>query len=216
MNEAIVVQRPAAVSTPPPELLLLFHGVGSSAEDLLPLGRALAARRPGAWIVSVRSPYPSDLGSGWQWFSVQGITEANRAARVDAALPAFRQTVDSWQHETGVDSAATTLIGFSQGAIMALEATQAGTSPAGRVVSIAGRFVTPPRIAPAHTSLHLLHGEEDPVMPVASSIDAQARLQFLGAASTLDRFPGLGHGMDGRVVECILRRLPTETAAAQA
>jgi len=42
MNDAIVVQRPLAASTSPAELLLLFHGVGSCAEDLLPLGRALA------------------------------------------------------------------------------------------------------------------------------------------------------------------------------
>jgi len=87
MNEAIVVRRPAAASASPAELLLLFHGVGSSAEDLVPLGRALAAQRSGAWIVSVRSPDLSDLRSGWQWFSVRGITEANRPARVDARCP---------------------------------------------------------------------------------------------------------------------------------
>jgi len=215
MNEAIIVQRPASASTAPAELLLLFHGVGSSAEDLLPLGRALAAQRPGAWIVSVRSPDPSDLGSGWQWFSVQGITEANRPARVNAALPAFLRGVAWWQGETGVAPEATTLIGFSQGAIMALEATQHhGPSPAGRVMSIAGRFSQAPRIAAAQTQLHLLHGELDQVMPIALAVDAQARLQLLGAAATLDRFPGLGHGIDARVVERILRRLPSETPVA--
>ena len=73
-RDDILIQRPAAprVAT---ELLLLFHGVGSSAEDLRPLGQMLAERRPLAWVVSVRSPDASDLGQGWQWFSVQGEHE---------------------------------------------------------------------------------------------------------------------------------------------
>lgn len=211
MNDAIVVQRPPAATTPSTELVLLFHGVGSRAEDLLPLGRALAAQRPGAWVVSVRSPDPSNLGSGWQWFSVQGITEANRAERMAGAMPSFLQTVTTWQREAGAGPQATTLIGFSQGAIMALESTQQTESPAGRVIAIAGRFAQAPRQAPAHTRVHLLHGEQDPVMPVRLAVEAREQLQALGAASTLDRFPGLGHGIDARVVECVQRRLVTQT-----
>jgi phospholipase/carboxylesterase len=140
MQDALVIQRPEASVTPPAELLLLFHGVGSSAEDLRQLGEALAGQRPGAWVVSVRSPERSEFGAGWQWFSVQGVIEASRPARVAAAMPAFLQTVEAWQRDTGVPAAHTTLIGFSQGAIMALESTQQGEATAGRVVAIAGRF----------------------------------------------------------------------------
>jgi phospholipase/carboxylesterase len=32
-------------------------------------------------------------------------------------------------------------------------------------------------------------------------------LQALGADVTLDRFPGLGHGIDARVLSAIVRRL---------
>ena len=211
MNDAIVVQRPPATETSPAELLLLFHGVGSRAEELVPLGRALAAQRPGAWVVSVRSPDPSNLGSGWQWFSVQGITEANRAERVAGAMPTFLQTIEMWQREAGAGPQATTLIGFSQGAIMALESTQQEVSPAGRVIAIAGRFAQAPRHAPLHARVHLLHGDQDAVMPVRLAVEAHEQLQTLGAASTLDRFPGLGHGIDARAVECVQRRLETQT-----
>jgi len=46
MQDDLIIQRPDAAADA--ELLLLFHGVGSSAQDLQPLGQALAARRPGA------------------------------------------------------------------------------------------------------------------------------------------------------------------------
>jgi len=213
MNSDLIVQRPSKAATSPAELLLLFHGVGSSPEDLLPLGHALAKQRPGAWVVNVRSPDRSDFGAGWQWFSVQGITESNRAARVSGAVPAFLATVAAWQREAGVGPAATALIGFSQGAIMSLEATQQGLTPAGRVIAIAGRFAEPPRLAPLHTRVHLLHGEQDRVMPVGLSVEAQSRLAALGAESTLDQFPGLAHGIDAQVVACIDRRLGALEAA---
>jgi len=196
-----IVQRPAA----PKQLLLLFHGVGSSARDLEPLGKALAPHQPDAAIVGVQAP--EAVGRGWQWFSVEGVTEADRPARIAAAMPRFVQAVRQWQKACAVGPAATTLIGFSQGAIMALEATQLDSPPAGRVIALSGRFARPPRIAHTSSRTHLMHGDADAVMPVRGAVDALEQLQALGAAVTLDRFPGLGHGIDRRVVDAVVRRL---------
>ncbi len=206
MQDAVIVQRPGSPRPGPAELVLMFHGVGSSAENLRPLGEVLAATLKHAWIVSVGSPDASELG-GWQWFSVQGVTEANRPARVAATLPRFVENIARWQREAGVDAAATTLIGFSQGAIMALESTQLAQPPADRVVAIAGRFAQTPRVAPARARLHLMHGDQDRVMPVALAIEAVERLRALGGHVTLDRFAGLGHGIDAGVARRIAERL---------
>lgn len=203
MKDDLLIQRPAAAT----RLVLLFHGVGASAEDLLPLGQALAARQPQAWVVSVRSPDPCDLGRGWQWFSVQGVTEANRPARVAAAMPRFLQAVRDWQRESGVGADATALVGFSQGAIMALESTQLSETPAERVLAMAGRFAQPPRVAPPQVVLHLLHGEQDRVMPLALAADAAMRWRTLGGRATLDSFPDLGHGIDQRMLARLAENL---------
>lgn len=204
MSDAILIQQPAE---PSGELILLFHGVGAQPGDLVPLGHALAQRQPSAWVVSVRSPDPSDLGRGWQWFSVVGVTEDNRPARVAETLPRFVDTVRHWQRQSGVGASGTTLIGFSQGAIMALESTQHASGLAGAVVSIAGRFAQPPRTAPEGTRIHLLHGDADAVMPVRLARDAADALTRLHAEVTLDVFPGLGHGVDARVLAAIGQRL---------
>lgn len=204
MQDSIIVHQPA---TPPTQLILLFHGVGSRAEDLQPLGQVLGRHFVDACIVSVRSPDASDLGAGWQWFSVRGVDEANRPARVADAMPRFVQTVQHWQGETRLDTAATTLIGFSQGAIMALESTQQPVPLAGRVIAIAGRFAQSPCRAPQNTHVHLMHGDADPVMQVRLSELALAQLQTLGAPATLDRFADLGHGIDARVLQRIIERM---------
>ena len=140
METSIVVQRPVVTTTTKNKLVLIFHGVGSSATDMLPLGRSIASFHPDAWVVSINSPDPCEHGSGWQWFSVQGITEANRPSRVVAAMPRFQETIKHWQGISGADATCTWLIGFSQGAIMALESTQQPQGNSSRVVAIAGRF----------------------------------------------------------------------------
>jgi phospholipase/carboxylesterase len=205
MND-LIIQRPTHANA----LCLLFHGVGASAASLQGLGQQLAQWQPKAIVVSVQAPHPADFSGGWQWFSVQGVTPDNRAARAAAAMPAFLQAVSGWQQETGLTPAQTTLIGFSQGAIMSLAASQQAIAPAGRVVALAGRFPQPPQHAATGTQFHLLHGQADAVVPAQSSVDAQVQLQALGAAVTLDLLPGLGHGVDA----AMLQRLQARLAAA--
>lgn len=202
----LLIQQPATDGSTE-QLFLLFHGVGSNAQDLRGLATALAARHPRAWVVNVQSPDPSDLGQGWQWFSVRGITDDNRPQRVAAALPAFLQAIARWQRRSGVPSGRTTLMGFSQGAIMALAATQQQPAPATRVVAMAGRFATPPLHAPTDIRIHLLHGQADVVVPAQGSVDAHARLQALQADVTLDLIPGLSHGIDEQMASRLWQRL---------
>jgi phospholipase/carboxylesterase len=210
-DASILVARPHA----PAALVLLAHGVGASADDLLPLAQAIARARPQAMVVSMDAPDAFDMGgavamAGRQWFSLQGITEASRPARVAAALPAFARMVRQWQQEGGLAARQTTLVGFSQGAIMALESTQDGPPPAARVVAIAGRLAQPLREAPRDVAFHLIHGEDDAVIAARESMDAAAALRGRGARATLDIVPALGHGIDTRVTARVLDYLAAD------
>ena len=202
MSEALVLQSPAA----PKALFLLFHGVGASQHDLAPLGSRLAREFPDAAVVSVPAPDDSDLGRGLQWFSVLGVTESSRPQRVAATLPRFLDTVRHWQQRMGVAPADTTLVGFSQGAIMALEAAHAQPPVAARVVALSGRYAELPQAAPA-ARVHFLHGAADPVIPAAQAEAAARRLEELKAAVTLDVLPGLGHGISRQAEDLLVQRL---------
>jgi phospholipase/carboxylesterase len=193
MNQplALILQRPPQAA----QLILLFHGVGSNAQSLADLGQAYARAFPQAMVVAVDAPYPSELAPGGrQWFSVLGVTEENRPERVAAALPAFEYAVRYWQQQAGVDAAGTALVGFSQGAIMALEAALRPEPVAARIVAIGGRFARLPE-QPLHEggSIHLLHGKADTVMPYRHAIEAAYRLKSLGADFTADVLPLIGH-----------------------
>jgi phospholipase/carboxylesterase len=211
MSNTLVVARPSGQAA---QLFLLFHGVGASAQGMAPLGRLLAAQFPESAVVCVESPYASDLGSGWQWFSVRGITEENRPQRIAQVMPVFRGTVKRLQDEISVTAAETTLIGFSQGAIMALESLRESPVTSERVVSLAGRLAAPLARVEAGITVHLIHGENDGVVPVQAAREARDNLAGLGGGVTLDVLGNVGHGIDSTVVIALQRRLRESGAAA--
>ena len=194
----------------PEQLLLLLHGVGADGRSMAPLAQALRAEFPQAAIVAPDAPNPFDAGgAGRQWFSVRGIDEASRVPRSAAALAPLADWVRATQQRLGVGPAATALVGFSQGAIMALELSAAEDGLAGRVLAFAGRYARLPDAAPRHTTLHFFHGGADPVMPAAH---ARAALEHLGALhgdATIDIAEGVGHELHPVLLQCALQRLRT-------
>lgn len=204
MNSSIVIQQPAELTK---QLFLLFHGVGSNPESFRSVALKLAHEFPGGMVVCVAAPFECDLGVGLQWFSVQGITEDNRPERIRAALPVFAQEVQRWQKIANVGAENTCLIGFSQGAIIALAASRLSPMLAGSIVSHSGRFAPLPEAMSRDVKLHLIHGQRDDVVPVRHCTEAAHRLTSLGANFTVDTLASLGHHMSDESVALLLSHL---------
>lgn len=203
---ALIIQTPTG---PAQQLILLFHGVGSDPQAMRPLGQRLADEFPNAMVVSTAAANTSTLGRGYEWFSVIGINEENRQARVDDAMPAFEACVAHWQAQSGVGAAATALIGFSQGAIMSLEAAKRNPPCAGRVVAIGGRFASLPGEALMDVTVHFLHGKEDAVIPYNNTVLAAHHLRDLGSDVTAEVLPFIGHEIHPEFIELVMTRLTT-------
>ncbi len=192
------------------QLMVLLHGWGASAADMAPLAQALRQAFPQAALLAPQGFEPVDTGlSGRQWFSLAGVTEDNRPARVASVLPRLADWVRAAQQASGVGPAATALVGFSQGAILALELAQLHDGIAGRVLSFSGRYARLPTVPPAHTTLHFFHGATDTVIPAAQSRLAMERLAALQGDATIDIASGVGHAMPPALLRCAVQRLQT-------
>jgi phospholipase/carboxylesterase len=195
---------------PAQQLFILLHGVGASSADLVPLANKFRITFPNAVFLLPDGFHPFDGGgNGRQWFSIRGVTEENRVARVDEAMAHLLNMVSQAQDRFGVSQAGTALIGFSQGAIMALEFSKAHDGKVGRVLAFSGRFAKLPDNAPALTTLHLLHGENDPVIPVAHAHAGFAKLKELNGDVTLDVAPSAGHEIHPELAGQAIHRLQT-------
>lgn len=191
-----------------PELLfLLLHGANADAAQMRPLAQALRAQYPQAAVLALNAP--AELEAGQQWYPLDGCTDENHAARVAAALPGFIATVRSWAAQWELPWPSVALGGFSQGAVLALEAVQAEPQLAGRVLAFAGAYATPPAHAPHEVSLHLLHGQLDGVLPYQDQVGAARRLVQLGADITADVLPDIGHELHPDLIARAMEQLRT-------
>ena len=179
------------------QLLILLPALQDSPASMRPLARALRAAFAQALLLSpagLAPPFP----------------EAGAAA---PDLGALRGWIAAAQQASGVGPAATAVAGFGEGALAALELASAFDGLAGRVLAFGGRYAVLPAQAPGETTIHLFHGADDDVVPVAHARAAIERLGALGGDATIDIAGRTGHVLAPVLIDCALHRLRTHIPA---
>ena len=151
-------------SAPARARLVLLHGWGADAGDLMPLGQALAeAIATPLELVALQAPQLQTQGSGRQWY---GLFPADWAA-VPAAVEALKKRIHNLSSE-GIPLEATVLLGFSQGGAMAV-AAGCDLPLAGLIACSA--YPHPHWQAPViRPHVLLLHGRHDDVVPHSAAL----------------------------------------------
>ncbi|MCY0886473.1 MAG: hypothetical protein OWV35_11470 [Firmicutes bacterium] len=199
---------PAAPGSPHP-LLVLLHGYGVDAQDLVPMVEALAYP---AGAVLPQGPYRVPGGNGYRWYLL-----------MEAGEPEF----SSWQHSmellketldelAAAHPAGLILGGFSQGAAMA--ATFACRYPAfglkGLVV-LSGYLPAELPVPPLPgLPVFVGHGREDSVLPLTKGRELADRLQAAGAAVDFHEY-GMDHAVTEEEMEDVRRFLAGRGAAGR-
>lgn len=182
-------------------LAIFLHGVGSNGEDLASLGQHWAGLLPDVAFASPNAPFPFEQGTGYQWFSLAGVTPENRPARVREARQAFDATLMQILASHGMENRwdKVVLVGFSQGAIMALDALASGRWPLAGVVAFSGRLAWEGALTPnPHTPVLLVHGHADGVIPWTETDSAALRLKSANVPTETQLEPATGHTISGQ------------------
>jgi phospholipase/carboxylesterase len=186
------------------DAIIVLHGWGAPGDDLVPLAQML--KRPGARFFVPAAPLP-EVGGGRAWWHLDPRTRPPHAD-TDQLAPHFRPTpavmaarvVVQGLIKTVVDlyaPMAVMLVGFSQGAMLAIDVALAGTPGVDRVVAMSGVLLMDSvsgLVAPRPTKPRFLlsHGRQDPVVPFASGARAKELLDKHGYPVTWRPFDG-GH-----------------------
>lgn len=184
----------------PRQLVILLHGVGADGNDLIQLAPWLQDSLPDAAFFSPHAPYPFDMAPmGRQWFSFrddsyEGISRAvaQTYATVDRALDAEIQAL-------GLTAQDIALVGFSQGGMMALQTGLRRREPLACVIGLSTILPNAETLAQEITSrppVLLLHGDQDPVLPVRYLSLSEQALQASAVPVTARVLAGRGHEID--------------------
>ena len=166
--------------------LVLLHGWGADASDLMPLGESLA-RGSGLALecLALNAPLPHPAGFGRQWY---GLFPA-QWADVPRAVNQLKERLEAIDQQQ-IPLSRTVLLGFSQGGAMALDV--GCQLPLAGIIACSAyphphwqpRTERPPVV--------LIHGRDDDVVPVEAQTELAEQLGGESETCQLITFSG-GH-----------------------
>lgn len=178
-------------------LIVFLHGYGADGNDLLGLSDVMGPHLPGVAFVAPDAPERcAGGGFGYQWFPIpwlDGSPQAAADAGVDAASGDLNGFLDRVLEDEGLTPDRLVLVGFSQGAMMAMHVAPRRDLEVAGIVAISGRLLRPEALsaeAKVKPPVLLIHGDQDPVVPFSDMSKA-------GNALTAADFPTYGHIMQG-------------------
>jgi len=184
---------------PATSLVVLLHGYGADGNDLIDVARTWAPVLPGTAFASPHAPEPcADAPMGRQWFPL-ALADLHRLwPGVQQASPGLNAFLDDELARLGLTERRLALVGFSQGAMLALHVAPRRKSPVAGVIGYSGYLVGTDHLAETvhRPPILLVHGEDDMTVPVLALHAAAPALGAAGFAVEWHVQPGLGHGID--------------------
>jgi predicted esterase len=178
--------------------VILVHGRGASAEDILSLAEELSF--PEFAYVA-----PEAAGHSWYPYSFLAPFEQNQPW-LDSALRLLARIVED-TIAGGIPRNKIVLMGFSQGACLSAEFVSRNAVRYGGLIAFTGGLIGPPGTRFAYpgdlagTPCFFGAGDPDAHVPWARVEESAAVLAKLGGEVTLRRYPGMPHTINDEEIE---------------
>ena len=192
--------------------VVLLHGRGGSAQEILGLGAAFN-------LSNVAYIAPQATGHTWYPLSFLAPRNANEPY-LSSALNKVKSVVRSLV-DAGVNTQRIVIAGFSQGACLATEFVASQPAPYGGLVAFTGGLIGPPgsllTSRPGELTnmpALLCSGDPDPHVPWARVEESAAVLTSMGAKVATKRYPGRPHTISAEELE-LAHALLVQVAGAQ-
>lgn len=195
--------------------IILLHGRGASADDMLGLYEALH-------LPAFAAVIPQADSNTWYPQSFLAPLEANQPY-LDAALHSVEQIVSGLLSKN-ISSSRIALLGFSQGACLATEYAARFPRRYGAIIGFTGGLIGPPgtpRNYPGSlqgTPVFLGSSDPDPHVPFVRVQETESVLAKMGARVELRRYPGMPHTVCEDEIEAartLLQQLHDENIRSQ-
>lgn len=186
----------------PKRMVIFLHGYGADGADLLSLSDPLGPHLPDTVFYAPDAPEQCAASAfGRQWFAIprfDGSTVAQSAAGLTAASDDLNAFIDQRLAAEDLTPKDLIILGFSQGAMMALHVAPRRDQPIAGVISISGKLINPISLAgeaKVKPEILLIHGDRDDVVNFGEMHLAGQALQAAGFQTYAHVMKGSGHGI---------------------
>lgn len=190
-------------------IVFLLHGYGADKNDLFGLSPYFAHALPHTAFISPDAVFPCDMGFGRQWFGID-TSDMDRVSPAktlpphvlegaNTAHPYLVDFIRTHMHRLHIPAHKVALLGFSQGAMMALHTGLRWDTPFAGIVGCSGMLIGTDILADEITvrpPVVLIHGEQDTIVDVGFMNMASECLVQNGVDVDTLLCPNLGHEID--------------------
>jgi phospholipase/carboxylesterase len=195
--------------------VILLHGYGSDGNDLIGLAPYFANVVPHAVFYSPHAHMPLENGpfGGYQWFSLRNYNPEllrrdpelrakfmeSAAEDINRGAEKLNRYIDQVLAHHDLKPDRLVLLGFSQGCMMSLYVGLRRAAQIAGIIGYSGELLRPQTLATEMKSkppVALIHGTDDPMVPVHRTVDAEKALIAAGVPCRSLIIPGLQHGID--------------------
>lgn len=183
------------------QLVVFLHGYGADGNDLIDLGAQWADLLPDAAFVSPHAPEPCGMSPmGRQWWALTMRDPSERWRGCQAAGPDLEHFLEQELARHGLGPDRLALVGFSQGAMMALHVGLRRSVMPAAIVAYSGHLVGPEHVkseARGKPPILLVHGDRDDIIPIDALFQSMEGLAKAEIPCQWHLSFGIGHGIDG-------------------
>jgi len=191
-------------------LVILSHGYGANGDDLIGLANFWRQAMPDTAFVSPNAPQVCEMNpGGYQWFPIR-MRNPGEGWRpptdevwehVTGAAPSLDALITDELAHYGLDETKLALVGFSQGTMMSLHVGLRRPIAPAAILGFSGAFVGAEHgdEITARPPVFLIHGDQDPMIPVQAMFKATEELGELNIPVQWHVSQGVQHsiGQDG-------------------
>lgn len=192
----------------PKKLVIFLHGYGSNKDDLIELTPNFSDILPDAQFISVNAPDKFEgieTENAFQWFSLRVIDYLFIKPKIQRAHKILNKFIDEQLNKFGLSNKNLILMGFSQGAMMALYTGLQRESELMGIIAFSGalayttfnlkkRIKSKPRI-------FLIHGLKDEVVPYFYFRHAKKLLQKFKLPFEHHTIQEMNHGINQEAID---------------